>query len=187
MKKRICFVFIFVIEKNVVFVRTTYYFRQLFRQNVQKFKNKKFFCSEILCNDSFVLPCDKPLKMCLVLVFIDVEYLRIRTCKKNKIEIINSRSFLFWHLLYDYGCVQVRSLYLTVGAEPVPPGPVLIQAPGHQHAAKGTVFVTVSQGCGSGYGSGFNRVSGSGSGFRRAKMAHKSRNFFKVQVLDGLF
>ncbi len=35
--------------------------------------------------------------------------------------------------------VQVRSLHLTVGAEPVPAGPVLIQASGHQHAAKGTV------------------------------------------------
>jgi hypothetical protein len=30
------------------------------------------------------------------------------------------------------------------------------------------------QGC----GSGFNRVSGSGSGSRRAKMTHKSRKFF---------
>ncbi len=39
------------------------------------------------------------------------------------------------------------------------------------------------QGCGSGSGfvsgSGFNRVSGSGSGSRRAKMTHKSRNFFE--------
>jgi hypothetical protein len=41
-------------------------------------------------------------------------------------------------------------------------------------------------------GSGFNRVSesGSGSGSRRAKMTHKSRNFFQsscFEVLDGLF
>jgi hypothetical protein len=43
------------------------------------------------------------------------------------------------------------------------------------------------QGC----GSGFNRVSGSGSGSRRAKMTHKSINFFVksscFEVLDGLF
>jgi hypothetical protein len=39
-----------------------------------------------------------------------------------------------------------------------------------------------------GIGSGFNRVSGSGS--RRAKMAHKSRKKFyssSFEVLDGLF
>jgi hypothetical protein len=34
-------------------------------------------------------------------------------------------------------------------------------------------------------GSGFNRVSGSDSGSRRAKMTHKSRKIF--EVLDGLF
>jgi hypothetical protein len=47
-----------------------------------------------------------------------------------------------------------------------------------------------NQVCGSGSVSGFNRVSGSGFGSRRAKITHKSRNFFKrscFELLDGLF